>query len=271
MVALANSLRPLLPLYGAAALLALGVPAHASFSLFSDFDNGYTLGALNGQNGWVVQGGSAVPSIVIDPADPLNHVASFASAGNISRPLPLSIDNSSTGTLFFRMNAPGGGVNFNIGVTDLSSGSFADSFENFRSQLRLGNSATKATEIDVRLGGAFTTGTANTSVFVPNTWFNVWLVINNATDTTQFYVSTGDSNAPATPFAQGSFRAGTNNPIATFYARTSGTAATLVDDIYYDATGSNLTNPVTIPEPATAGLVLLGLAGLMGRRRTFRR
>jgi hypothetical protein len=258
----------ILPFAATASLLTLTSATHAAFVKVADFDSGYVLGgSLHGQNGWVVSSGNAAPSIVSDPFNPLNQVGSFgntvATSLNISLALPGVIPNDGTGTLFFRLNAPTS-VNFNIGATNLASGSLAENFDNFRSQMRV--SGAQPTEIDIRNGGAFSTGSgSNTTSYTPNEWFNVWLVINNATDITNFYVSTGDAT---TPFAAGSFRITTADPIATFYARTSGTQFTLVDDIYFDAAGANLVNP--IPEPATAGLVLLGLAAFASRRRVCR-
>ena len=43
------------------AAFLLGAASHvsAAFTLFSNFDAGYTLSPLNGQNGWSVQGGES--------------------------------------------------------------------------------------------------------------------------------------------------------------------------------------------------------------------
>jgi hypothetical protein len=226
---------------------------------------------LNGQDGWSVQGNDTNSAVVQDPdpTNPLNRVGSFvngAGSVNIARALPgAGLANGSTGTLFFRLNAPGA-VNFNIGASDVAPANFTADFNNFESQIRLGNSAANATEVDVRNGGGFTTGTgSNTTTYTPNTWFNVWLVIDNNTDTTQFYVSGTAGGNASTPFAQSTFRNGVaSNPLITFYARTSTASPVFVDDIYFDSSGANLLNP--IPEPGSAVLVTLGLAALLNRR-----
>jgi hypothetical protein len=46
----------------------------------------------------------------------------------------------------------------------------------------------------------------------------------------------------------------------------SPTSVVRMDDIYVDTAAFNLTNPV-VPEPSALGLVALGVAGLVARRR----
>ena len=256
---------------GAVFLLAAASSASAAFTLFSNFDAGYALAPLHGQDGWSIQGSDTNSAVVTDPASPQNQVGSFvngAGSVNIARPLPAGgIANGTTGTLFFRLYAPAL-VNFNIGASDVAVASLTADFNNFESQIRL--SAVNATEIDIRNGAAFTTGTgSNTTTYTENAWFNVWLVINNSTDTTQFYVSGSAGGNATTAFAEGNFRNGVAaNPLTTFYARTSSASPVLVDDIFFDPAGANLLNPV--PEPSSAALVTLGLAALVNRRRAGR-
>jgi hypothetical protein len=250
-------------------LLVAALPASAAFTLFSDFDGGYVQGPLNGQNGWSVQNGDTNTAVVQDPANPLNQVGSFVNGTgsvNIARALSGGgLANGSTGTLFFRLNAAAA-VNFNIGASDVAPANFTNDFNNFESQIRL--SGVNASEVDIRNGAAFTTGTgSNTTTYTPDTWFNVWMVIHNDTDTTQFYVSGSSGGAASAPFAQGTFRNGVaGNPLITFYSRTSSATPVFVDDIYFDPAGANLLNP--IPEPSSVALIALGLATLLQRRRT---
>src|SRR5688572_5745912 len=162
----------------AGALLSLGPRADAAFTLFSDFEAGYVPGPLHGQAGWAVQGDDTNSAVVSDPTNPLNHVGSFVNGPgsvNIARTLPGGgLLNGTVGTLFFRLNAPAA-VNFNIGASDIPIGSLTADFTNFESQIRLGNSAANAMEVDVRNGGGFTTGTgSNTTTYAPDSWFNVW-------------------------------------------------------------------------------------------------
>lgn len=249
-------------------LLGAASSASAAFTLFSDFDAGYTLSPLNGQDGWSVQGGDTNSAVATDPTNSQNQVGSFvngAGSVNIARPLPGGgLANGSTGTLFFRLYAPAT-VNFNIGGSDVPVGSLTNDFTNFESQIRL--SGVIANEIDVRNGGGFTTGTgSNTTTYTENAWFNVWMVIDNTTDTTQFYVSGVAGGNATTPFAQSNFRNGVaSNPLITFFSRTSTANPVLVDDIYFDPAGANLLNP--IPEPGSALLLTLSLAGLAARRK----
>jgi hypothetical protein len=217
-----------------------------------------------------VEGGNTNSAVVLDPdpTNPQNQVGSFVNGTgsvNIARPLSdLGIVDGSVGTLFFRLYAPAV-VNFNIGASDVAVANLAANFNNFESQIRL--SGVIPSEVDVRNGGGFSTGTgSNTTTYPENSWFNVWLVINNTTDTTEFYVSEVAGGNASTPFAQSSFRNGVaSNPLITFKARTSSASPVLVDDIYFDPAGANLLNP--IPEPGSALLLTLGLAGLAARRK----
>lgn len=245
-------------------LLALAtVPAHAAWSLLADFDSGYTAAALDGQNGWVSQNGT----VTADPLNPLNQVASFnvAVAGSHLALPGGGIADGGVGSLFFRAMFTSANPNFNIGGSHLANpNGAANVFDSFKSQLRFGASgAPNANVISIRDGGAF----ANTpATFATDTWYNVWLVVDNASDSTAFYVSTDID--PGAPIATGAFRGGaTTDPILNFYFRTNSDSAglTFLDDIYFDGSGANLS--YAIPEPSGSLLAALGALGLLRRRR----
>ena len=102
----------------------------------------------------------------------------------------------------------------------------------------------------------------------PNSWYNVWLVIDNdATDPTfDLYYSAG-SDAPTLVAGDANWRnfaAGVDLNAIGFMAAGGADSRILVDNIYY-AAGEDLSNPV--PEPAS--MVLMGLGGMlvMARRK----
>ncbi|CAN5376084.1 hypothetical protein BH23VER1_BH23VER1_33500 [soil metagenome] len=240
----------------AAALLAVSSStATAAFSLVSDFE-GLTAGSpLNGQGGWTVAS-NANSSVETDPDDPGNLVGLLSATGGTSaiyHALGGGIANGTTGTLFFRARTTSA-VNTNVGGSDVAtptSGSFGD----FEAQLRFGETDNA---LDIRNGAAFQNDIGS---YTDNIWFNYWLVIDNTTDMTTFYQSSGLDGA-GDPLVTGAFRNGTTSAIDTFLVQANG--AIYVDDVYIDTAGANLANP--IPEPSLLALSLVGL-GLLGLRR----
>lgn len=80
-----------------------------------------------------------------------------------------------------------------------------------------------------------------------NTWYNVWLVLNTSTNTTDLYFNTsGNANTPTTAkFFGGVFRnAAVNDSLKSFLVRNNNALTTgYIDDLYIDLSGENLTNP----------------------------
>ncbi len=256
-------------------LLSSVLSGHAAFSLVSDF-NSLTGGgaALNGQGGWTTGGSNF--TVASDPAGGANQVAQVTNAAAQPAYIGLganSIANNTIGTIFYRTRR-NGLVNISAGLSDVASPASPSNFADFEAQL---NNQTTADFLG-RNGGAFTTtiGPAGSPSgnFLDNTWINVWMVVNNTTDTYQIYLDTGSgqflaqtaANLSTFTFRNSGAGAQPNALTTALFAGNTGAGTWFFDDIYVDNTGSNLANP--IPEPAVPAMFgLVGLAMLARRRR----
>jgi putative glycosyl hydrolase len=167
----------------------------------------------------------------------------------VSRSLPESavIDNDETATLFFRINSKTDDPDHNIGLGDQASTGTGD-FADFEAQLRMKQGTSAGTfALDARNGGSFSATLA--SGLTLNSWYNIWMVVNQSTDTYDLYMNTGTGAATAgnklnaTPLA---FRNGTTNPLNSLLGLSNSAPidnGARVDDLYYFS-GADLTNPV---------------------------
>lgn len=175
----------------------------------------------------------------------------------IALPTNAQIANNATGTLFFRFFAE-------------ADGSFA--------KIQVGLNSTAAPTASKHAGVAFRVQADSNSIFYGpehnsnaildsggsrGVWHNVWLVIDNAADKVDMYMTTGSQSAvSATPvMSQGDFSNATTDTLQTLIL-IQNTASTSPSDVrfrfddFYMSSGTNLANPV--PEPAAHGLLLLG-------------
>ncbi|QDU88895.1 hypothetical protein Pla175_22790 [Pirellulimonas nuda] len=236
-----------------AALLVAGA-ARADWNLLEDFDD-LTPGAIGGQGDWLtnLQAGAtsnAAYDVAADPANAANQTM-LVTGFNGNGYLPLgtaSIAEGATSTVFLRMRATNDS-DLVFGASDIADP--AGAFESYEGQVVMGNlkNATAQPGGDpldnqwkVRNVGAFD----NLGTFNPNEWYNVWLVLNNATDTTGFYVSLGTGDAAL--LGTGGFRNGTVDPLVSLLVKTGArhnnfASMGYIDDIYIDSSGENLVIP----------------------------
>lgn len=252
------------PRLAAAALLLLVLPTHAAWVALDNFDS-YATGPLAGQGGWTLSAGSGNTSTVEDQSG--NKVAAMTS-GTANQTLYRSmgsgaIANNTTATVFFRFQSTLAQPNFNIGLLDIAAPANA-TFNINQSQFRVaGDTAANANNLYTR----DSTGFVDIGDFEIFTWYNMWMVINNTTDRTTFYTSTGNADGTLMGDANGyTFRVPSVNPITTLQVISSNTSAVFLDDFYLDTSGENLVNPV--PEPSMTGLVGLGTLAMFRRRRS---
>lgn len=250
-------------LAAAAAMVLLCLPARAAWVALDTFDS-YATGTLAGQGGWTLSTGSGNTSTVEDQSG--NKVAAMTS-GTANQTLYRSlggnaIANNTTTTLFFRFQSTLAQPNFNIGLLDIAAPANG-TFNINQSQFRVaGDTAANANNLYTR----DFTGFVDIGDFQITTWYNLWMVVNNTTDRTTFYTSTGTADGTLLGDPAGyTFRVASSNPISTLQVISSNPTAVFLDDFYVDNSGQNIVNP--IPEPAVSGLAGLASLALIRRRR----
>ncbi|WP_146397428.1 glycosyl hydrolase [Pseudobythopirellula maris] len=166
-----------------------------------------------------------------------------------------AVEEDDTATVFFRFRSKTDDPDHSLGLGDQATTGGVQ-FGDYETQIRLLDdpSATGTFLIDARNGGAFTAPLA--TGLATDEWHNVWMVIDQATDQYDVYLSTGEADAVklnATPLA---FRNGADSALDSFLALAGGSPidnGALVDDIVY-LHGENLTNPLLGGDP---GVVVL--------------
>jgi hypothetical protein len=285
-----NPLRHSLILLASAAAL-LPVSAPAAFSLFDNF-NSYPIGPLNGQgpagNLWTATAGATVADS--GGGDNVLNLAINAGIPDFRSltPAGLAILNSSTAaTVYwnFTLSAVGGGAgspnNWNFVITDLLAP--PDTAGSSEVQFNYDSTASPLGLFRARNAGAFkllSTNGSTTGDILPqaNTLYNVWFEINNSTDTYQIFMQSDANPALLTPtqvFADDGtggnfgFRNGSaaNDLVTVNIGSASPGSVVQMDDVYVDNSGFNTSNPTVVPEPGAFGLIVLGAAGLVSRRR----
>lgn len=269
-------------------------PCLGAFALIDNFNQYVSGTAISGQGDWTAEAGNnpVAAGVATDPLNPTNNVLAIGAGGFTSGRLghretintdpAVKMNNGSTDTLFFRIAWNTAEVDLSIGMTDVAnpiSDTIFNSFTQFRSQFSV----------------SFTPGFDHLAAVDPNgshslttnvsslTWYNMWMVINNTTDTTQYYIQGGQFATQTLLASQGkdsfAFRAGptTNDLITLFIATGRNTSNTppnptenigpvYIDDIYVDKSGQNLANPVPEPEGVLLAIMSAATAPFLVRR-----
>lgn len=271
-------------LLGIATVACSAASARAEFLLIDDFEGYAPASPIHGQGYWQAEAmaNATAAGIAVDPLDPGNRVLTVGAGGFTSGRLghretinthpELIISQGTTATLFLRVAWDIRDIDLSLGMTDVAnpiSDSIFNSFTQFESQVGF-SFAPGFDDIIARNGGG---AALLTTEVQPLTWYDLWLVIDNAADTTQVYIQGGAfanqtllQNGGLSEFA---FRNGNaENDLVTFFIATGRNTDSVppnatenigpfyIDDLYIDTSGRNLTNPV--PE---ASSVVLGLVG----------
>lgn len=252
----------LVPLWLIAASLGGVNKAEADYLLIENFE-ALDLGDIDGQNGW--NASSLGGDVVTLPSEGDNQsLKLIVNSGVLYK--PLTIANGEKRMLFLRFRYEGQ-HNYSFGMSHLSS---PDEYDDFGPELR------KSAALDnfkIHDGHTY----ADLTTLLPATWYNLWIYIDNDLGNSQVWLHDRDGEAPiATDLldAEGQtvfdFRTDLNQDLVTFYLKAadggSGNDPLWIDDIYLENTPTlNLTNP--IPEPASAVLVIMGLAFAIHPRR----
>lgn len=203
--------------------------------------------------------GIASPALAVIQADPLNPnnkvlgVTEFNNNNGVYGILSgdAVVENGQTKTLFLRIlttvsstTAP----NTAFGLIDLDVPP-ANCWSSISTFVRINNGG-----IQARDGSAANWGPSRP--VAANTWYNVWIVVNHATNTFELYVNTGSANAGPADKVGGTyaFRASHTNALDRFVTQAQGTTQILFDDITI-SNGVDLTNkalPIDAHNPTPA-------------------
>jgi hypothetical protein len=177
---------------------------------------------------------------------------SFGWAGDfrgVSRTLDegQGLSEGNVGTYFLRINSRTDAPNHNVGIGDEATTSGV-AFGDFAAQVRLKAGATPGTfDLDARNGGGFTATLAGGLAL--DTWYNLWLVVDHASDTYDVFLNSGIGDATSADKLNAAplvFRNGTATDLDEFLALAGGAPVdngVRIDDLYLFE-GFDLTNPL---------------------------
>lgn len=236
-----------------AAVGALGASAgsvDAGFVLVENF-NELAPGNINGQNGWVA--GNESCEVVIDPTDPENLVLAITTDSTTAY-RALTIPDGAARMVFFRFRFVNQ-LNYSFGMSDVAS---PDQFHHFESELGLSNATS---ELRIRDDNEYHVLASLAS----DTWYNMWMRIDNENETTQVYLHARDGDPATGADLQDSdgqtvftFRSGAAGDLLTYFIKTGGgnsinSGPLYIDDIHVENTDVlNLWNPTTAWPPSPA-------------------
>jgi hypothetical protein len=246
------------------------LPASATFVLFDDFQS-YTTGNFNAggstaQAVWKIRQGDAtvIPNsgLVEVRNDGTTQHLGFGWGGGqrgVYRPAPPIVEGD-IATYYFRVRSQDATPDVSYGLSDqaLPTNASPQGFGDFEVQIALvddGDTGNNLFRMVGRNGGVLQELATGLS---PNTWYDIWAVVNNATDTYNVYFgTTGDPNQLGALVGTGlGFRNGpATNDLITFMTLTGngGTAdrQAHLNNIYF--------NSEAVPEPASLAAACIGM------------
>ena len=172
-----------------------------SVSLVEDFE-GYTVASYNGGSDAFVAnsgpwesnvGGTGLVSIEEESVGGNKYLAHGWSAGFRGANRAVTpIADGSTGTFYFQIRTEDETPDASYGLSDEPTG-LLNAFGAFEVQVALTTNATEGIQLGARNGGTFETSLV--TGLDANTWYDIWVVVDNDTDTYDVYYGTaGDPN-----------------------------------------------------------------------------
>ena len=238
-----------------------GLDLRLSQFVVDDFE-GYATGLVRdvASPPWTAHGDTMFAAIE-DDGSSVNNALTYGwstdyRGASLEVPYAGQIDNTEVATLFFRFNSKTDDPDHAIGLSDGADTSGAV-WSDFETQFRVIDDPDAAGTfmVDARDGGAFSAPLA--TGLATDTWYNVWMVVDQTTDTYDLYLSTGTADATAGSLIGSglAFRNGTSETLNTILGL-SGPApidyAVRVDDLVY-LDGIDLTNPLGGLDPVVLG------------------
>lgn len=250
-------------------VLALAtLPAQAQYTLVDDFES-YLAGNFSSSNPtdtgsgpvWIPTTATSFLAVQDDAGN--QHLALGWNSGRRGayRDVP-DIANTDIGTFYFQVRSLDTSPDISFGLSDLSSPTLTGGgdFNDFEVQVAL-IGAGPTFDLRARNGGVINTLQTGLAA---NTWYDIWVSVNNVTDKYDVYFGTGGNpnSVGALVGSNLSFRNGTTSALTgflTLFQSNNGDRLAHLDNIYF--------KPGVIPEPSSLALVGLGLAGLAFRRK----
>lgn len=260
----------------AAGLLA--VPSHAVFVEVDDFEDGFvTTTDVAGQNGWTKLGSGGVSPLITDPTDAGNSAVRFigGTSGNDKKNLYKAarsgIADEAMGALFLRFYIEDTNSDHTFGLTANDPPATGQTVE-LATTIRIDDTTLEVH--DGSNGSGSGGGFKNLATGLSgDTWYNLWVLVDNDADTFQVYIEGGafttqtkldDSGDDTFNFRYGGGANALQNVVLSHNSNGNNDPI-LFDDIYVDTTTKSLNNP--IPEPGSLALLGLGTLCMLGRSR----
>ncbi len=219
------------------------ITASLTAATLEDFES-FNAGSLNGQGNWSTTAGVEV---ILDATSSSKMMHLDGSNQNAYLPLnALSIADGSVGTLFFRFQTESTSLNHALGLSDVAE---PNDWGHYETTARFYPDS-GSMKVQGRNGNNYANMTLNGGAggLSNDTWYHLWVVNDNTTDTADFYLQGGSITTQRQVADDFAFRNGTGSALSTLLARTgSGTSTgVFIDDIHVSA-GVDLSSPIGAP------------------------
>ena len=209
-------------------------------ALVDDFQT-YEVGVLTDVASTVWTGSTTDAFVHSDGVNQYGHWQNPAGQVWVGRPIG-PITDTSVATVYFRMSAEGNQQDAAIGLSLAGMSEYGD----FSAMIRVINGSEGKATLGVRNGGSYVDFTDYMDI---QTWYNVWMVIDQPTDTFDLYVTTGYNDATAGDLlaSDNGFRRAATNDLVRFLSRVNSSNTNLRFDDIHLAPGTDLTVPAAPP------------------------